>query len=155
MKLKTSLIILLIITMGNITSACTDRKITLRSIYSSNNCPIVKQTLKRIDSQSELSQLLESQPGSFAPKPATNIEVDYDKQTLIVFALGQKPTTGYSLHLYKKEATIRGQKLYLPIRVLEPDKNKLHPQVITSPCQIFSLPHADYTEIILENYSDG
>lgn len=153
MNLKAGMIMLLVITMGSIISACKDQNIPLSAIYSSTNCPIDKQLLKRINSQSELKQLLESKPGNFTPNPATNIEIDYDKQTLIVFALGQKPTTGYSLQLYKNEAVIRGQKLFLPIRVLEPDKNKLQAQVITSPCQIFSLPHADYTEILVDNYS--
>ena len=87
------------------------------------SCPISKQLVKHINSQSELNQLLKSQAGNFTPNSATNIEVDYHTQTLVVFALGQKPTAGYSLHLFKKKATLRGQKLYLPMRALEPDKN--------------------------------
>ena len=153
MNFKVSLILLLLVTMSGIISACNGRKIPLRLIYSSNNCPIGEQALNRTDSHPELSRLFDSQLGNFAHEPAINIEVDYDKQTLIVLALGQKPTTGYRIDIFKKEATIRGQKLFLPVRILPPDKNKLQAQVITSPCWIFSLPHADYTEIILEDYS--
>jgi hypothetical protein len=149
MSFKAGPMVLLTIFIGSIISACSDRKVPLHSVYSSANCPFNKQVIKQINSQSELNQLFESQPANFISRPLSNIEVDFEKQTLLVIALGQKPTAGYGLQLEKNEAVVRGEKLFLPLRVLEPDKNKIYAQMITSPCQIFSAPHAEYVEIVL------
>ena len=150
MNLKSGLIGLLVIAVGILISACSNRQIPVQSIYSSSHCPINRAMLKTVNSQLELSQLFDFAPANFGPKPSDNIEVDFDQQILIVFALGQKPTAGYSLQLIRKQATVKGQKLYLPIRIMEPDQNLIQAQVVTSPCQVYSLPRADYSEIFLE-----
>ena len=131
-----------------------DQVVPLHSIFSSANCRIIKPVINRINNQSELSQLLNLALSGFQPEPAINIEVDYTKQSLIVVALGQKPTTGFYLQIESKEAIIRNQKLYLPIRIIQPGKDSVQAQVITSPCHIFSVPQIEFTKILLENYPE-
>jgi hypothetical protein len=131
-----------------------DQVVPLHSIFSSANCRIIKPVIDRINNQSELSLLLNHASSTYQPKPAINIEVDYNKQSLIVVALGQKPTAGFYLQIESKEAIIKKQKLYLPIRVIEPDEDSVQAQVITSPCHIISVPQIEFTKILLESYAD-
>ena len=131
-----------------------DQIVPLHSLFSSADCRIIKPVINRINNQSELSQLLNLVSSAYQPKPAINIEVDYNKQSLIVVALGQQPTTGFYLQIESKEATIRKQKLYLPIRIIEPDEDSVQAQVITSPCHIISVPQIEFTKIVLESYAE-
>ena len=134
-----------------ISSACSHQQIPLQTVFSSNNCAIKEETLKSISEQSELNNLLQSIPKNFGQAPLSVPEVDYEKQSVVLYALGQKPTGGYSIELYKTDATLKEQKLYLPIRVQQPASNSNQIQLITSPCQVYSLPHTDYSEIIIED----
>ena len=131
-----------------------DQIVPLHSLFSSADCRIIKPVINRINNQSELSQLLNLVSSAYQPKPAINIEVDYNKQSLIVIALGQKPTTGFYLQIESKEAIIRKQKLYLPIRIIEPDEDSVQAQVITSPCRIISVPQIEFTTIVLGRYAE-
>ncbi len=153
MKFAVGLTSLLIMAIAIAGDGRGDKKIPLHSIYSSANCGIDKQTIRRVNSESELSQLLDLASSSFQPKPTIKIEVDYTKQSLIVVALGQKNTAGFHLILNADKAIIRGQKLYLPIRIVQPGQDSFQAQVITSPCEIFSIPRVEFTEILIESFS--
>lgn len=136
--------------LAYMSGACSHQQIPLQTVFSSNNCAIEEETLKSISEQAELISLLESIPKNFGEAPLSVPEVDYEKQSVVLYALGQKSTGGYSIELYKTDATLKKQKLYLPIRVKQPDANSMHIQLITSPCQVYSLPHAEYSEVIIE-----
>lgn len=137
--------------LAYMSSACSHQQVPLQTIFSSNNCAIEEETLKSISEQAELIGLLQSIPKNFGEAPLSVPEVDYEKQSVVLYALGQKSTGGYSIELYKPDATLKKQKLYLPIRVKQPDTNRMHIQLITSPCQVYSLPHTEYSEVIIED----
>ena len=137
--------------LSYISSACSHQQIPVQTVFSSNNCAIKEETLKSISEQGELNSLLQSIPKNFGQTPLSIPEVDYEKQSVILYALGQKPTGGYSIELYKTDATLKENKLYLPIRVQQPASDNYQIQMITSPCQVYSLPHTDYSEIIIED----
>ena len=150
MKLKLPFKYLTVFCLAYISSACSHQQIPLQTIFSSNNCGVNESALKSIN-EAELSHLLKSIPRNFGQGPLSVAEVDYEKQLLILYALGQKPTGGYSVELYKTDATLKKQTLYLPVRVKQPASNSSQIQIITSPCQIYSLPYTDYSEIIIED----
>jgi hypothetical protein len=132
-------------------SACSQQQVHLQTIYSSNDCALREPTIRLIHTPAELTKIIQSKPVNFSQTTVVLPEVDYDKQSLVLYALGQKPTAGYSIELYRDDATIKEQTLYLPVRVLQPESGSMQAQVITSPCQIYSLPQADYAEIVVEN----
>jgi len=134
-----------------ISSACSHQQIPMQTIFSSNNCAISEETLKSINESGEFKSLLKSIPKNFGQAPLAVPEVDYEKQSVILYALGQKPTGGYSIELYKTDAMLKGKKLYLPVRIKQPASNSNQIQLITSPCQVYSLPYTDYSEIIIED----
>jgi len=137
--------------LAYISSACSHQQIPLQTIFSSNNCAISEEALKSINEQNELDDLLKSIPRSFGQTQISMPDVDYEKQSVILYALGQKSTGGYSIELYKPDATLKEEKLYLPIRIKKPASNSMQIQLITSPCQIYSLPHTDYSEIVIDD----
>lgn len=142
---------LVICCLSYINSACSHQQVPLQTVFSSNDCAIRKPTIKSIDTASELNNFFESMPVSFSQVPIAVPDVNYDEQTLILYALGQQPTSGYSIELTQDNATIKKQTLYLPVRVQRPKGGSYQAQVITSPCKIFSLPHVDFSEIVIDN----
>ena len=137
--------------LSYINSACSHQQVPLQTVFSSNDCAIREPAIKSIDTASELNNFFESMPVSFSQAPIAVPDVNYDEQRLILYALGQQPTSGYSIVLTQDNATIKKQTLYLPVRVQRPKGGSYQAQVITSPCKIFSLPHADYSEIVVDN----
>ena len=131
-------------------SACSQQQVHLQTVYSSNDCAIKEQMTRSISTALELDEILQQKKRNFSPAPVVLPEIDYHKQDLILYALGQKPTAGYAIELYRDKATIKDQTLYLPVRVMQPESSSMQAQVITSPCQIYSLPKADYAEIVVE-----
>ena len=151
MKLKTSFKCLLVCYLVYISSACSHQQVPVQTIFSSNDCALREQVIKSIHTPAELTEIIQSKPVNFSQTPQVLPEVDFDKQSLVLYALGQKPTAGYSIELYRDEASIKEQTLYLPVRVKSPEAGSVQAQVITSPCQIYSLPLTDYAAIVVEN----
>lgn len=141
----------LIILAAYIGSACSNQSIPLEIIYHSNNCAPGGQSLKSINSATELEHLLNSFPKTFSNFPSIEKTIDYQKQSLIFFGLGQKSSAGYSIELKSKVATLSGKNLCLPISIIRPDEDGFQAQVITSPCQIYAIPKTDFTEIEICN----
>ena len=152
MKLKMMIRWLLIICLFNVVTACSQQPVHLQTIYSSNNCMLREQIIKSFDTVNELNNFFDSMPKQFFQAPVKLPEVDYGEQTLLLYALGQKPTAGYSIELYREDAVIKNQTLYLPVRVLQPASGSLQAQVITSPCQVYTLVRTDYSEVVVEGY---
>ena len=76
--------------------------------------------------------------------------VNYQNQMLIFYAIGQKPSSGYNIELYKTDASLIDKKLHLPIRVTQPAKGSMQAQMITSPCAVYLLPRVSYSDIVID-----
>lgn len=142
---------LFLVSLVVLSGACSQQQVRLQTIYSSNDCALREPTIRSIHTSAELTEIIQSKPVNFSQTPVVLPEVDYDKQSLILYALGQKPTAGYSIELYREEASIKEKTLYLPVRVKSPEPGSFHAQVITSPCQIYSLLRTDYAAVVIEN----
>jgi hypothetical protein len=144
--------VILVVLMAIFGSACGNKDLPLQVIYSSNNCAINDRLLKPIRSESELYLLMKLFPRSFSISPIIKPAIDYQKQSVILVALGQKPSSGYDIVLNGNIAIFKGKILYLPISIKQPDENSLQAQIITSPCRIFSLPKTGFEEIRFGEY---
>jgi len=147
MKIKFFLKCLPLVCFGAIGSACSNQQLPIQIVYSSSQCDINHQLLRQITNHEEFKQLLESRPrkilGSKLPI------LDYSSKSYILFALGQKSTGGYGITLDSKIAVIEDQKLHLPVRIIQPASDSMQAQVLTSPCQIFSIPKTEFSGILL------
>lgn len=142
---------LLILCLVSISSGCSHRTISLKTIYSSHNCAISEAMTKSIHTHQELDHLLKLIRPKFSPTPPLREPVDFNRQTLILLALGQKTSAGYAIKLDKNEAILKGQKLYLPVTIQQPDKKRFQAQVLTSPCHLFAVPKSEFREIHIVN----
>jgi hypothetical protein len=147
---------MLICSLLYFSSACSHQQTTvqtlpIKAIYSSNNCAINQETLKTINSPIELNALLQSMPKNIGQQPPDFPDVDFEKETLIFYAIGQKPSSGYHIELHASDATLKGNKLCLPIQVQQPAAGSAQAQMITSPCSIYSIPRVESSETIIES----
>ena len=75
--------------------------------------------------------------------------VDFSREGILIVAMGQKPTGGYGLELNREVAVISDDAAVLRVSWIEPPKDAILPQVITSPCLAIILPKGPYSQIHL------
>jgi hypothetical protein len=137
--------------LSTVMYACSAEMIPLQVKYSSNQCGIPKPMLISIKSASELANLFEPAQKKALSSQTFKIDVDYQNQVLILFAMGQKPSSGYTILLRDKVARLESEKLYLPINIQQPAEGSLQGQVISSPCQIYVISKIEFMEILVAN----
>jgi hypothetical protein len=153
--LKLSILLKLsgLICLVSVTSACSHRLIPIQTLFSSNQCSKVEQTISSINSAEELDLLRETIKSKFSETRPISETIDFQKQTLILMAIGQKTSGGYEIQLQKNEALVKDKTLYLPVRIVNPESNTFQTQGMTSPCQVYLIPKTDFNTILLREIS--
>ena len=131
-------------------AACTHQRLPIATIYASNDCGIVDERIGQIGTADDLARFFNLLPRSFSSQPTTAPDIDFEKQLVLLYALGQKPNSGYGIELYHDTALLKEGVLHLPVRILRPDAKRLYAQVITSPCQLFVLPKVPFSRVVAE-----
>jgi len=128
-------------------SACSGGdNITL--IFEANQCNIKAPELRLLDSEAEIS-LLKPQAISLSTpdqKEPSLPKVDPQTQQLVLIALGQKNTAGYSLSDIADNVTLKDGMLVLPQDVHK-TSGQVVAQVITSPCAVIAIKNGAYKGI--------
>ena len=75
--------------------------------------------------------------------------VDFSREGILIVAMGQKPTGGYRLELNREFAVISDDAAVLRVTWIDPPKDAILPQIITSPCLAIILPKGPYSQIQL------
>lgn len=140
-------VVILAILIVNI-SACSEQRLPITSIYASNSCGFAEKQIKHIGSTSELNYFFSALPYHFPEKAQTAPTVDFETKMVILYALGQRPNTGYRIEQYEDFAIIQNRTLLLPIRTQQPDADRLYGEMITTPCQFFTLPKRAFSKIV-------
>ncbi len=131
-------------------TGCGSKKIPMQSFYTANDCAISEQTVLKIEHQKQLDEILKSRSlFSSSDRTSVSSQVDFERELLILIAMGNKPTTGYFIQWSNEPATLENGDLHLPVELRDPPPDRIQAQVITSPCQIFSLPKTEYRQIKL------
>jgi hypothetical protein len=76
-------------------------------------------------------------------------QVDFSSEGILIVAMGQKPTGGYGLELNRESAIILNDTAVLRVSWIDPPKDAILPQIITSPCLAIILPKGPYSKIHL------
>jgi hypothetical protein len=134
------------------TSACSEQKLPITSIYASNSCGFAEKQIRHISSTSELSQFFAALPYHFPKKAQIAPAVDFETEMVILYALGQRPNNGYRIEQYEDFAIIQNRTLLLPLRTQQPDADRLYGEMITTPCQFFTLPKKAFSTIITDSH---
>ena len=138
---------LLLVGLSGAITACGHRMVSVATVYSSNQCSMVEPSVRSIDTPEQLDALRKTLKRKFSETQPLEQPIDLQNQTLILYALGQKSTGGYSINLLKDEAALKGQTLYLPLQLQEPRADTFQTQGITSPCQVYVIPKTEITRI--------
>jgi hypothetical protein len=76
-------------------------------------------------------------------------QVDFSREGILVVSMGQKPTGGYGLELNREFAVISDDTAVLRVSWIDPPKDAILSQIITSPCLAIILPKGPYSQIQL------
>jgi hypothetical protein len=81
--------------------------------------------------------------GSSMPLPA----IDYEHEGVLLIRMGRKATGGYGIELASDKVYVRDRTAIVTTRWIEPAKDAVLTQIITSPCLMIKLAKVGYTSI--------
>ncbi len=127
----------------HLTACAANQTVSVTPAHQASQCGYIKAqaiSLKGGD--------IEALKPDFMPSAATPIRQAFRSAVLeqpravryLMLAQGHKPTPGYGFEWQGSSATLRDQKLELPLRFTSPPKDAMLAQVITSPCILISYP---------------
>lgn len=102
-----------------------------RQITQSAHCGLTAPGHVHLASRDEV-QRLEALPGRTLSLESLKT-IEFEREHVVLAAIGQKPTGGYSVTLDSSE--IRGGTLELKVRVTEPAPGTMVTQALTTPAQ--------------------
>ncbi|TYC57908.1 protease complex subunit PrcB family protein [Marinobacter sp. BW6] len=106
-----------------------------RQITQSAHCGLTAPGQVHLTSREEV-QRLEALPGrNLSLESLKNI--DFEREHLVLAAIGQKPTGGFGVTLDSSE--IRSGTLELRVRVTEPAPGTIVTQALTTPCAVIAV----------------
>lgn len=114
-----------------------------RQITQSAHCGLTAPGHVHLTSRQEVERL-EALPGrNLSLEALKNIE--FEREHVVLAAIGQKPTGGYSVTLDSSE--IRGATLELTVRVTEPAPGTMVTQALTTPCAVIAVTAEGWEDI--------
>jgi hypothetical protein len=118
----------------------------VHTLYAGSQCGVGEEVahVRWIDHAEGLAAFLGRLQG-FAPAEAP--EVDWDRRALVLVAMGQRPSAGFSLGLAQESARVLDGALELRVDWLKPPAGTRQAQVITSPCLLLSVPRGGYGRV--------
>jgi hypothetical protein len=81
--------------------------------------------------------------GSIVSVPAVNFE----KEGILLACMGQKPTGGYRIELASKQVDVKEQTATVTVNWIEPARDAILTQMITSPCIMIKMTRGSYTTV--------
>ena len=114
-----------------------------RQITQSAHCGLTAPGHVHLASREEV-QRLEALPGRNLSLESLK-KIDFEREHLVLAAIGQKPTGGYSVILGSSE--IRSGTLELRVRVTEPAPGTMVTQALTTPCAVIAVTAEGWDDI--------
>ena len=114
-----------------------------RQITQSAHCGLTAPGYVHLTSREEV-QRLEVLPGRNLSLESLK-KIEFEREHIVLAAMGQKPTGGYSVTLDASE--IRGGTLELRVRVTEPAPGTIVTQALTTPCAIIAVTAEGWDDI--------
>ena len=114
-----------------------------RQITQSAHCGLTAPGHVHLTSREEV-QRLEALPGRNLSLETLKT-VQFEREHIVLAAIGQKPTGGYSVTLDSSE--IRSGTLKLTVRVSEPAPGTMVTQALTTPCAVIAVTAKGWDDI--------
>lgn len=114
-----------------------------RQIAQSSHCGLVAPGHIHLASAAEVERLASVPDRRLSLAPLRDIQ--FDTEHVVLAALGQKPTGGYSVTLAGAE--IVDDELLLSVNVQEPGPGMMVTQALTTPCAAIAVTASGWTDI--------
>lgn len=85
--------------------------------------------------------------GPQAPDTLLGRPVDWVRERIVVFTLGQRPNLGHGVDLTTRMLGIKGDVLELPVTVRKPPPDAMVAMAIAYPCVIAAVPAAGWSQV--------
>ncbi len=140
-----------VIVLALMTCACqslenTPAEIPLRELLASNQCAVSEAKLQLPEDGAEALALTSAHRIGAQPVP---LDIDRDKERILLVAAGHKPSAGYRLQLTSHSASLRNGVLRLPVVLSGPGGN-YQAAMITSPCLLLAVQRGQYRRIVAD-----
>lgn len=123
-------------------------KLKFEQVYQSNQCPIYEPRLQTINSLVEAKKVMGP---SIASQLASKLSSeDFETQSLILIAMGQKSSSGYGIEFGSEYATLSADTLYLDLNFIQPPAGAMVATVMTSPCALIAVKRLSWTQVVAE-----
>jgi hypothetical protein len=101
-----------------------------------------------VDNEKELLSVMEKiNRRKIGGSPTMRPAIDYGQEGVIAVWMGIKSTGGYRIELASDKISVGGSIAILKVRWIEPDKNAVLTQAITSPCILIRLARYGFSRI--------
>ncbi|SNC66552.1 PrcB C-terminal [Marinobacter sp. es.048] len=114
-----------------------------RQITQSAHCGLTAPGHVHLTSRQEVERL-EALPGRNLSLESLKM-IEFDREHIVLAAIGQKPTGGYSVTL--DSAEIHRGTLELRVRVAEPAPGTIVTQALTTPCAVIAVTAEGWDDI--------
>lgn len=113
-----------------------DEAVTI--LKRSDQCRISEPTFRPLRDMADLHRVMP--PSTMMSEQQAALDMDFSTHTVMLLAMGQKPTAGFHIEIDSGGDGLRwqGETLRLPVRFTSP-VGEVAATVITSPCVIFLL----------------
>ena len=112
--------------------------VQLQVVYRGNRCAAVRPGVEVIRDTDSWAEWRRQQDRQFFPADDgpgdEETAIDFDRSTVIVISMGQKPTPGYAIEVLTDSAMLQGGSLNISSIWRQPAEDAILAQVLTSPC---------------------
>lgn len=115
-------------------------------VFAQCGAGLEDRAVRWVKSAAELALFMDAVRGRLtlgAPAEAVP-EVDFDRERVLLVAMGQKPSTGYAVGLASTELDVAGVTATVRVHWGEPEPGRLLAQVLTCPAALLVLPKGSY-----------
>jgi hypothetical protein len=84
----------------------------------------------------------------------SSLDVSFDQETVLLIAMGQRPTAGHGLALGASTASVRDGAVTVPVIWQKPTSGAVTAQIVTSPCLLIAIGRGPYSFIHILDQND-
>ena len=128
--------------------------VNVEVLYRNHQCNVSQARTRWIDSPEAYQTLFTELRKSYVGGQSQQLpRVDLSTYGVLLVAMGQKNTGGYSVDLANQEAVIDAGTLRVNVQWREPQKGMMLTQALTSPCVLLKIPNAEFERIEIKDHN--
>lgn len=121
-------------------------------VWDSLHCGVAAADVRVLEDAASVDRIVERARrnrlgGTDLPGP----RIEFGTRRAVLVALGEKPTTGYSVAPAADGFVITGERARLTVERMSPPPDSVQAQVTTSPCALITIPRGGYSTLVVQD----